>query len=85
MTFVIDALPMAHWQWWRVLYQSATGGFVIVMAVFTLRYAGIRRPWLERGLAGYWLVGPLWFALGGFAAEPIVARCWLGGMVAVGV
>ena len=83
MTFVIDAMPMAEWQWWRVAYQSATGGFVVVMAIFTLRYTGIHRPWLERGLAAYWLVGPLCFAFGGLAAEPYVARYWLGGMVAV--
>lgn len=85
MTFLIDALPIGLWQWWRVLYQCATGGFVIVMAVFTLHYAGMRRPWLDRGLVAYGLVGPLWFALGGFAAEQAIARWWLGGMVGVGL
>ncbi|CAN7432803.1 MULTISPECIES: ATP-binding protein [unclassified Variovorax] len=85
MTFLIDAMPMAQWQWWRVIYNSATGGFVIVMAVFTLRYAGVHRPGLERGLVAYWLLGPLSFALGGFAAEPFVARYWLGGMMGVGL
>jgi signal transduction histidine kinase len=85
MTFVIDALPTHLWPWWRLLYHSATGGFIIVMALFTLRYAGIRRPWLERALAGYWLIGPLWFALQGFDAEPLVARVWLGGMMPIGI
>ncbi|MBT2321018.1 hypothetical protein J7E62_01425 [Variovorax paradoxus] len=85
MTFLIDAMPLAQWQWWRVIYHSATGGFVVVMAIFTLRYTGIRRPGLERGLVAYWLLGPLGFALGGFAAEPYVARYWLGGMVVVGL
>jgi signal transduction histidine kinase len=85
MTFLIDALPIGLWQWWRELYQCATGGFVIVMAVFTLHYAGMRRPWLDRGLVAYGLVGPLWFALGGFAAEQAIARWWLGGMVGVGL
>jgi signal transduction histidine kinase len=85
MTFLIDAMPIAQWQWWRVIYHSATGGFVVVMAVFTLRYAGIHRPRLERGLVAYWLLGPLGFALGGFAAEPYVARYWLGGMIVVGL
>ncbi|RST55888.1 ATP-binding protein [Variovorax sp. MHTC-1] len=85
MTFLIDAMPIAQWQWWRVLYHSATGGFVVVMAVFTLRYAGVHRPRLERGLVAYGLLGPLGFALGGFAAEPYVARYWLGGMMVVGL
>lgn len=85
MTFLIDTLPIGAWQWWRVLYQCATGGFVIVMAVFTLHYAGMRRAWLDRALVAYWLVGPLWFALGGFAAERAIARWWLGGMVGVGL
>ncbi|MGK6309854.1 sensor histidine kinase [Variovorax sp. DT-64] len=105
MTFLIDTLPIGAWQWWRVLYQCATGGFVIVMAVFTLHYAGmsgarppeaartaaagggtpVRRAWLDRGLVAYGLVGPLWFALGGFEAEQAIARWWLGGMVGVGL
>ena len=85
LTFLIDALPIGLWQWWRVFYQCATGGFVIVMAVFTLHYAGVQRRWLDRGLVAYGLVGPLWFALGGFAAEPAIARWWLGGMVGVGL
>lgn len=85
MTFLIDTMPIGPWQWWRVLYQCATGGFVIVMAVFTLHYAGVRRAWLDRALVAYGLVGPLWFALGGFAAEEAIARWWLGGMVAVGL
>jgi len=76
---------MAQWEWWRVIYQSATGGFVVVMAVFTLRYTGVHRPGLERGLLAYWLLGPLSFAIGGFAAEPFVARYWLGGMMVVGL
>jgi signal transduction histidine kinase len=85
MTFLIDRMPIGPWHWWRVLYQCATGGFVIVMAVFTLHYAGFRRPWLDRALVGYGLVGPLWFAVGGFAAEQAIARWWLGGMVGVGL
>jgi signal transduction histidine kinase len=85
LNFVIDTLPLAQWQWWRIAYHCATGGFVVAMALFTLRFAGIRRPWLERALLAYWALGPLWFALQGFAAEPLVARVWLGGMIPVGV
>ncbi|MDB5733002.1 MAG: hypothetical protein JWQ03_2897, partial [Variovorax sp.] len=85
LTFVIDGLPPGPWQWWRVVYYCATGGFVVVMAVLTLRFVGIRRPALERALGAYWLIGPLWFALQGFAAERWVARVWLGGMMVLGL
>ncbi|VTU32496.1 Sensor protein VraS [Variovorax sp. SRS16] len=85
LNFIIDALPLWEWQWWRIAYHCATGGFVVAMALFTLRFAGLRRPRLERALLAYWAIGPLWFALQGFAAEPLVARVWLGGMIPVGV
>ena len=85
MTFVIDALPEQTWNWWRLAYHSTTGGFIVVMALFSLRYAGLRRPWLERALIVYWTIGPLWYALRGFAAEPVVARVWLGGMLPIGI
>ena len=67
------AAAWSRGSWWRLLYQSATGGFVVVMALFTLRYAGIRRPWLERALLAYWLIGPLWLALQRLAAP---SRWW---------
>ena len=85
MTFVIEALPVVAWEWWRIAYHCATGGFVVVMALFTLRFTGFRRPWIDRVLVGYWLVGPAWFALQGFAAEPLIARWWLGGMMPIGL
>ncbi|MEO9147826.1 MAG: ATP-binding protein [Burkholderiaceae bacterium] len=85
LTFLIDALPVAQWNWWRVLFQCATGGFVIAMALFSLRLARLDRPWVERALLGYGLLGPLCFALGGFAADTAIGRWWIGGMMAVGV
>ncbi len=84
-TFLIDALPWQQWHWWRVLFQCATGGFVIAMALFSLRLARLERPRVERALLGYALIGPLWLALGGFAADAAVGRWWLGGMMAVGI
>ncbi|MEO8248512.1 MAG: ATP-binding protein [Burkholderiales bacterium] len=84
MVFVIESMPWDQWNWWRVVYQSATGGFVIAMALFTLRLARLEMPWLERALIGYGLVGPLWFAVGGFAADDAIGRWWLGGMMVVG-
>ena len=85
LTFVIDTMTVTEWHWWRMIYHSATGGFVVAMALFTMRFAGLRRPWLERALIAYWFVGPLWFALRGFVVEPLVAQVWLGGMIPIGL
>ena len=63
-TFVFDALPAATWQVWGLLYFVSTGGFIVVMAIFTLALAGWSRPLVVRGLLGYWALGPLAYLLG---------------------
>ena len=85
ITFLIDVLPWQQWDWWRVLFQCATGGFVIAMALFSLRLARLNRPRMERALIGYGLIGPLWLAFVGFSADTAVGRWWLGGMMIVGI
>ncbi len=83
LTFVIEQLPTAQWQVWRLCYQSATGGFVVAMALFMLRTAGIVRPKLEFALIGYALVGPLVLLLGGSGIERWVSSVWTGGFLLV--
>jgi signal transduction histidine kinase len=85
LTFVIEALPVERWLLWRLTYLGATGGFIVAMAVLALRFAGIRQPWVERGLLLYWLVGPLWVLAGGAAAEPLVNRYWIAGFLPIGI
>lgn len=85
LTFVAEKI---RWDWWlpsRFAFLGATGGFVLAMAVLALRFAGVRKPWLERGLILYWLLGPLWLAAGGIRAEPLVNRYWLAGFALVGI
>ncbi len=85
LTFVIEQLPTGQWNLWRLVYQSATGGFVVMMALFALRTAGVHRPKLERFLIAYSLIGPLVLALGGSAAERWVSAVWTGGFFLVAV
>jgi signal transduction histidine kinase len=79
LTFVIEQLPSAQWDAWRLVYQSATGGFVVMMGLFTLRTAEIYRPKLERVLMVYALIGPLVLVLGGNGSEAWLSSVWTGG------
>lgn len=85
LTFVIETVPLERWLLWRLTYLGATGGFIVAMAVLALRFAGIRRPWVERALAFYWLLGPVWLLAGGAAVEPLVNRYWIAGFLPVGL
>lgn len=84
LTFVVEIVPVAVWPWWRLVVHSATGGFIVAMTALAWRLAGIRQPWFERALFGYWLLGPLWLLAQGAAAEPLVNRWWIGGFLPIG-
>uniref|UniRef100_UPI000D382CE0 sensor histidine kinase n=1 Tax=unclassified Variovorax TaxID=663243 RepID=UPI000D382CE0 len=85
LTFVIERMPAEYWPLWRTVYLGATGGFVVVLALFSLRLAGIGRPWLRGLLLGYWLLGPAWLLLAGAQAEPLVNRWWSAGLIPIGL
>jgi signal transduction histidine kinase len=84
MTFVMEVVPADRWHLWRVVYLAATGGFVVVMAFFALRFAGLRHPRAERVLLAYWAIGPAWLLFSGAGAESFVNRWWTGGLIPVG-
>lgn len=84
LTFVVEVLPEAWWPYWRVLYHGATGGFIIVMTLFSLRMGGWVRPWLERGLVGYALLGPVAYLLSG-GNEQLIGRWWIAGTIPIGL
>jgi signal transduction histidine kinase len=81
-TFVFDALPPAAWTLWRLQYFVSTGGFIVVMALFTLALARWSQPWVTRGLVGYWALGPVFYAVGG---HMFTARWWVAGFIPVGL
>jgi signal transduction histidine kinase len=85
LTFVIETVPLDRWLLWRMTYLGATGGFIVAMAVLAMRFAGIRQPWVERALAFYCLLGPVWLLAGGAAVEPLVNRYWIAGFLPVGI
>ena len=81
-TFVFDALPPAAWAVWRLLYFVGTGGFIVVMALFTLALAGWSRRWITGLLFGYWMLGPLAYLVGG---HTFTSRWWVAGLIPVGL
>ena len=85
MSFVIEQMPVAHWLVWRIVYWGSTAGFVVVLALFALRFSGRRLTWLERGLWAYWLVGPVVMWTNGADAEHWVGRVWAAGLIPIGV
>lgn len=85
LTFVIERMPVESWQMWRITYLAATGGFIVVLALFALRFAGIRRPALEKGLLAYWLAGPAALWLAGPGYEGLINQLWSAGLIPIGV
>ncbi len=84
LTFVVESLPTQLWPAWRMLYHSATGGFIVVLMVFSLRLAGSGRRWLEWSLFGFWLLGPVGFIVSG-GNETLLGRVWSGGLIPIGL
>lgn len=84
LTFVIEVLPSAAWHAWRAIYHGATGGFVVLMLLFTMCLAGIGYSRLKWWLFAYWALGPVVFlATGG--DESMVTKWWAGGLLPIGV
>jgi len=81
-TFVFDALAAGAWELWRLLYFMSTGGFIVVLAMFTLTLAGWSRPLITRLLLGYWALGPVAYFVGGHA---FTSKYWVAGLIPVGL
>jgi signal transduction histidine kinase len=85
LTLVIEVMPEPWWPWWRAVYHSATGGFIVVLAIFSIRFAGLKLPRTERGLAGYWAIGPLAMLASGGRLDSVVGFVWTGGLIPIGL
>jgi len=81
--YVIETLPAWAWLPWRVLRYASTGGFVVAMTLFMLRFAGIRRRGFTRVFGAYWLTGPIALAVGGAAMHHAVDRYYQAGLIVI--
>ena len=84
LTFVIETMPNAWWPAWRMVYLGATGGFIVILALFAMRLVNFEHAWLRRGLLVYWAAGPLWLLLSP-ASEPFINRVWSAGLIPIGL
>jgi len=68
---------------WRVLYHATTGGFTVVLALFSIRFSNQRRPWIERGLLLYWAIGPLALLIDTPRTELLIGFEWTAGLLLI--
>lgn len=85
LTFVIESMPSDHWHLWRMVYLGATGGFIVVLALFALRFSAIQNRWARRGLLAYWAAGPAWLLVAGPQHESFVNQWWTMGLIPIGL
>ena len=85
LTFVIEVLPVELLAAVAPDLPGATGGFIVAMAVLALRFAGIRRPWVERALVAVLADRAALGAGGRRAVEPLVNRYWIAGFLPIGI
>lgn len=84
-SLVVAVYPAWLWHPWRIVHYAATGGFVIAMTLFMLRFARIRLPKIERLLIAYWPTGPLLLLAGGPAWETWTERYYQAGLIAASI
>jgi len=85
LTFVIETVATDRWPWWRLLYLASTGGFIVVLALFAWRLAGMHSRFAERALLAYWAIGPAWLLLQGPGDDALVNRLWVAGLIPIAV
>ncbi|MEO8247771.1 MAG: ATP-binding protein [Burkholderiales bacterium] len=83
-SFIVEALAVARWPIWRLMVMGATVGFVVLLAFFTFRLAHLRKPWTERALVGFWLLGVAFTLVLPTAAAPLITKIWSAGLIPIG-
>jgi signal transduction histidine kinase len=77
--FRMPVVPMEYWVFWRFCYYFTTGGFIVCITLFLLRFSQSANRGLTRFLLAYWLLGCATFLLiGGPARLPMDAWWTMG-------
>jgi signal transduction histidine kinase len=82
-TFVFrtPVVPMEYWVLWRFFYYFTTGGFIVCITIFILRFSLSGPRGLVRFLLAYWLLGCGVFLLIGSPARMAMDTWWTVGFL----
>jgi signal transduction histidine kinase len=83
--YVIEVVPREWYDVWRAVQYTALGGFVVMMALFELRFVGFRWPKYERIALGFLALAPVVMMLPGARFHPFVVRYWQIGLMLLGI
>lgn len=74
LTFLIDVVPTDYWLAWRAFHHLTAVGSATTVALFSLRLAGMVRPWLERSMVGLTALTPLAMLIPGEQTDTLVGQ-----------
>lgn len=77
----IPIVPMSALPWWRSLYYFTTGGFIVLITMFMLKFGEYERRWIRRVLFTYWLGGSIAFTLIGMPMRALMDEFWIPGFL----
>jgi signal transduction histidine kinase len=79
--FRMPVVPMDYWVLWRFCYYFTTGGFIVCITVFILRFSQSASRGLTNFLLAYWLLGCAMFLLIGSPARLPMDAWWTLGFL----
>lgn len=71
--------------YWEVLIVASLVWVIVGMMMFALRFAGLRRPWIERGVLTFAAMAPALLAFAGITKIFFVANACLLVLICIGV
>ncbi|MDB5852238.1 MAG: hypothetical protein JWR22_279 [Herminiimonas sp.] len=77
----MPVVPMDYWVLWRFCYYFTTGGFIVCITLFILRFSQSATPRVTNFLLAYWLLGCAVFLLLGSAARLPMDAWWTVGFL----
>ena len=81
IVFRMPEVAMDYWVAWRFMYYFTTGGFIVCISLFMLRFSKCVKPVIERILLAYWLGGCAFFLVVGVPARRAMDAFWTLGFL----